>query len=51
VRDRPASIISTEALVGEDLERCLLPPRPQGDEPPIGDREANRNRKKIIVCG
>jgi hypothetical protein len=33
------------------LERCLLPPRPQGDEPPIGDREANRNRKKIIVCG
>jgi hypothetical protein len=51
VRDRPAPIISTEALVGEDLERCLLPPRPQGDEPPIGDREANRNRKKIIVCG
>ena len=51
VRDRAAPIISTEALVGEDLERCLLPPRPQGDESPIGDREANRTKKKIIVCG
>jgi hypothetical protein len=33
------------------LERCLLPPRPQGDERLIGDREGNRNKKKIIFCG
>ena len=50
-RDKPAPIISTEALVGADLERCLMPPRPQADEPLIGDLEGNRNKKKIIVCG
>jgi hypothetical protein len=50
-RDKPAPNISTEALVGADLQRCLLPPQPQRDEPLIGDREGNRNKKKIIVCG
>lgn len=50
-RDKSAQIIATEALVDADLERCLLPPRPQGDERLIGDREGNRNKKKIIFCG
>jgi hypothetical protein len=50
-RDKPAPIIATEALVGADLERCLLPPRTQGDEPLIGDRAGNRSKKKIVVCG
>ena len=50
-RDKPAPNISTEALVGADLERCLLPPRPHADDLLIGDREGNRNKKKIIFCG
>ncbi len=51
-RDRQAApIVSTEALEGADLERCLLPPRPQADDRPIGDREAHRNKRKIIFCG
>ena len=43
--------VSTEALSDFELERCLLPPLPQPDERPIGDREGNRHKKKIIVCG
>jgi hypothetical protein len=50
-REKPAPIIATEALVGADLERCLLPPPPSPDDRPIGDRDGNRNKKKIIVCG
>jgi hypothetical protein len=51
-RDLPAGPgVSTDALVGADLERCLLPPRPQADDRPIGDRQAHRNKRKIIVCG
>jgi hypothetical protein len=51
MREKPAPIISTEALVGADLERCLLPPSPRPDDRLIGDREGNRKKKKIIVCG
>jgi len=51
VREKPTPIIATEALVGADLERCLLPPPPSPDDRPIGDRDGNRNKKKIIVCG
>jgi|GEM_PF-4095319 len=50
-REKPTPIIATEALVGADLERCLLPPRPTPDDRLIGDREGNRNKQKIIVCG
>ena len=51
MREKPTPIISTKALVSADLERCLLPPPPSPDDRLIGDREGNRNKKKIIVCG
>lgn len=52
VTDGPvAPIIQTTAVSRANFDQCLRPPRSDPEERPIGDLQANRARKKIVLCG
>jgi hypothetical protein len=50
-QEQTAPIIHTIAVTRASFGQCLRPPRPDADERPMGDLEANRARKKIVLCG
>ena len=51
VRERPTPIIATEAWSARIWSVACCRHRQAPMNRPIGDREGNRNKKKIIVCG
>ena len=49
--EKIAPVILTRTVTRASFDECLRPPRPDPDERPMGDRQANRARKKIVLCG
>jgi hypothetical protein len=49
--EKIAPVIFTTTVTRASFDECLRPPRPDPDERPIGDLQANRGRKKIVLCG